>query len=186
MDQTIEKAKEIERRFCGHHPQDHPDPLSTRDCIHSVVDGKDTGRNKHRYIVATQDHELRRELREIPGVPLIYINRGVMIMEPMASSSASEKARGERGKFKAELKTTGKRKRQEDEEEETKEGEEAKDGGEAKEAVGKAGGEEQPKKKKKKNYGKAKGPNPLSVKKKKKKPGPPGQKPKKAEPAVAA
>ncbi|PKS06565.1 hypothetical protein jhhlp_007313 [Lomentospora prolificans] len=170
MDSIIDNAKLIERRFCGHHPQEHPEPLSTRDCIHSVVDGKNSGRNKHRYVVATQDYDLRRELRGIPGVPLIYINKGVMIMEPMASVSAMEKAKEERIKFKAELKTTGKRKR-------TDEEEEVKENSEAQTESSKVTTAEQPKKKKKKkNYGKARGPNPLAVKKKKT-PGQP-QKPK--------
>jgi U3 small nucleolar RNA-associated protein 23 len=85
------------------------------------------------------------------GVPLIYINRSVMIMEPMASSSAETRERGERSKFRDGLKGkergTGilKRKRED-------------------EGVG--AGEEVVKKKKIKG---PKGPNPLSVKKPKKK-----------------
>lgn len=164
MGPIIAKAKDFERRFCGHHPESHPEPLSTHNCLMSVVDGKNTGRNKHRYVVATQDADLRRRLREIPGVPLIYINRGVMIMEPMAGSTEAELAREERGKFKAGLKGVTKRKREEEEEEEG-EGESAKKDGEEGEK------KEGPAKKKKKNYGKARGPNPLAMKKKKKKPG---------------
>lgn len=161
MDAVINKAKEIERRFCGHHPDTHPEPLSTRECIRSVVDSKNTGKNKHRYIVATQDYELRRELRGIPGVPLIYINRGVMIMEPMAEATTLEKVKEERVKFKAELKTAIKRKRG-DEEDEGKVDREVQNGSQA-------DTDGPPIKRKKKNYGKAKGPNPLSAKKKKKK-----------------
>lgn len=159
MAPIIAQAKDFERRYCGHHPESHPEPLSTQECLMSVVDGKKTGRNKHRYVVATQDVDLRRRLRQIPGVPLIYVNRGVMIMEPMAESTEVELAREERSKFKAELKGPAKRKREEDEKEE---------GAENKEGEGEPA---RKKKKKKKNYGKAKGPNPLSVKKKKKKPG---------------
>lgn len=162
MAPIISKAKDLERRFCGHHPETHPDPLPTRECLMSVVDGKASGRNKHRYVVATQDADLRRELRGIPGVPLIYINRGVMIMEPMASATEGELAREERGKFRAEIRGAPKRKREEDEEGEG--AEEKKEAGEKKEGEGEAG----PVKKKKKNYGKAKGPNPLAMKKKKK------------------
>lgn len=164
MAPIISKAKDLERRFCGHHPESHPDPLPTHECLMSVVDGKATGRNKHRYVVATQDADLRRKLRGIPGVPLVYVNRGVMIMEPMASATEGELAREERGKFRAELRSAPKRKREEDEGEGVKEGEEAGEGAEKKED------EAGPAKKKKKNYGKAKGPNPLAMKKKKKKP----------------
>lgn len=159
MGPIIAQAKDFERRFCGHHPESHPEPLSTQECLMSVVDGKNTGRNKHRYVVATQDADLRRRLRQIPGVPLIYVNRGVMIMEPMAGSTEDQLAREERSKFKAELRGAPKRKREEDEAEE----------GAAEEGAAKKEGGGEPAKKKKKNYGKAKGPNPLAMKKKKKK-----------------
>ncbi|SPN96740.1 related to UTP23 Essential nucleolar protein that is a component of the SSU (small subunit) processome involved in 40S ribosomal subunit biogenesis [Cephalotrichum gorgonifer] len=169
MAPIIAKAKEIERRFCGHHPDAHPEPLPTGECLMSVIDGKNTGRNKHRYVVATQDAELRRRLRQIPGVPLIYVNRGVMIMEPMASATEGELAKEERGKFRAELRGATKRKREDD----GAEAEAKKDGAEKEGEEGEGEGAEktaeQPaKKKKKKNYGKAKGPNPLAMKKKKK------------------
>ena len=40
--------------------------------------------NQFNYAVATQDQELRAYLRSIPGVPLIYINKSVMILEPIS------------------------------------------------------------------------------------------------------
>ena len=43
-------------------------------------------------------------LRAVPGVPLVYINRSVMIMEPMAPISAMKRERGEREKFRAGIK----------------------------------------------------------------------------------
>lgn len=182
MDAIIESAKSMERRFCGHHPQDHPEPLDAGECISSVVDGKNSGRNKHRYVVATQDIELRRELRAIPGVPLIYINKGVMIMEPMASASTEERTKEERTKFRAELKTNPVKRKRADDEEEPK-GSATTDGASEAQVSAQASGEERPQKKKKKNYGKARGPNPLAVKKKKKTG--PGQKPAAARKAAA-
>jgi U3 small nucleolar RNA-associated protein 23 len=87
-----------------------------------VVDSKDNNTNKHRYVVATQDPEVRAYLRRIPGVPLIYINRSVMIMEPMGGATEELKQKEERQKFKAGLKsrlngntTLGKRRRDEEE-----------------------------------------------------------------------
>ena len=162
MAPIIAKAKDFERRYCGHHPETHPEPLPTHECLLSVVDGKDTGKNKHRYVVATQDHNLRKRLREIPGVPLIYVNRGVMIMEPMAGSTEAALAREERGKFRAEIRSAPKRKRPEEEAEEEGAAEKKGEG-----EGGKKEGGDAPAKKKK-NYGKAKGPNPLAMKKKKK------------------
>ncbi len=45
--------------------KDYAEPLSNLECLKTVVDGK--GENKHRYVVASQDAQLRRLMREIPG-----------------------------------------------------------------------------------------------------------------------
>ncbi len=79
MDSVIEKAKTFERRRCGHRPDTHPEPLSTLECLLHCVDEKQKGENKHRYVVATQDQEVRRRLRAIAGVPLIYIVRRLFV-----------------------------------------------------------------------------------------------------------
>lgn len=96
-------------------------------------------------------------MREILGVPLVYINRSVMIMEPMAEKTVDNREREERGKFRDGLKRGSgslKRKREEGDDEqpsgETKSGESVM--------------------KKKKTVRGPKGPNPLAVKKAKKKP----------------
>lgn len=73
---VIDKAKDYERRRCGHHPEEFPEPCSTLECLGGVVGPK----NKHRYVVASQDPEVRAKMRGIPGVPLVYINRSVMIV----------------------------------------------------------------------------------------------------------
>ncbi|TAQ90518.1 hypothetical protein B7494_g1164 [Chlorociboria aeruginascens] len=113
----IDKAKLFERRRCGHRPEDYHEPLSTQECLSSVVDPKDSKTNKHRYVVASQDLEVRKYMRGINGVPLVYINRSVMIIEPMAGSSAAVREREERRKFRDGLKRGSgslKRKREED------------------------------------------------------------------------
>lgn len=153
----IDKAKTYERRRCNHLPEDYPVPLSAKECLASVVDAKDTKTNKHRYVVASQELEVRKHMRGIMGVPLVYINRSVMIMEPMAGATADNRDREERQKFRDGLKGgrgsgSLKRKREED------------DG-----AAKGAGGEDGAPKKSRRQKG-PKGPNPLSVKKPKKKP----------------
>ncbi len=75
MDKVIELAKTFERRRCGHKPEDYAEPLSNLECMKSCVDDGTKGENRHRYIVASQDAQLRRLMRDIPGVPLIYIVR---------------------------------------------------------------------------------------------------------------
>ena len=158
---VIDRAKTFERRRCGHLPEDYPEPLSAKDCITAVVDPKNTQHNKHRYVVASQDIDVRKSMRKVLGVPLIYINRSVMIMEPMAEATSSNRDREEKNKFRDGIKgrvsgSVGmKRKRGDDETE----------GAEGKRTSG-ADGETATKKKK--VYGLPKGPNPLSVKKAKK------------------
>ncbi|KAF5561084.1 rRNA-processing UTP23 [Fusarium napiforme] len=153
--EAIDLAKTLERRRCGHHPDDYPEPLSTQECLRSVVDPKDTLQNKHRYVVASQDQEVRRMLRGIKGVPLIYIKRSVMILEPMADESVQVRAKEERSKFRAEIKNQlGKRKR-----------EDADDDEKADKKTDNNSEEQKPKKKK--GHG-PKGPNPLAVQKPKK------------------
>ncbi|KHO00098.1 rRNA-processing protein UTP23 [Metarhizium album ARSEF 1941] len=170
ISEAIDVAKTCERRRCGHHPDEYPEPLSTLECFQSVVDPKDTGENKHRYVVASQNVDLRRMLRGVRGVPLIYIKRSVMILEPMSDESVRLRAREERSKFRAGLKPTiRKRKREErdDGDEEDDHGKPDGDDGNVM-ASGEGAHPTPPSKKKSKRPG-PKEPNPLSIKKKAKK-----------------
>jgi U3 small nucleolar RNA-associated protein 23 len=153
-EQWIEVAKQAERRRCGHHELE--EPLSELECISSVLDPKGSGTNKHRYVVATQEREVRAKMREVAGVPLVYINRSVMVMEPMAAHSAEVREAEEKGKVRAGLKSrrgaevvSGEKRKAEGAEGDEGEGEQA----------------TAPKRKKPKGPS---GPNPLSVKKPKK------------------
>jgi len=151
----ILQAKEYERRRCNH--QDLEEPLSTLECLSEVVDPKSSGTNKNRYIVASNDGRVRAHMRGIAGVPLIYISKSVVLMEPMANATEEQRERGEKSKFKMGLKgqrkpdQIQKRKREDDEEDQS---------------IADGATEARPAKKKK-----AKGPkqpNPLSMKKAKK------------------
>jgi U3 small nucleolar RNA-associated protein 23 len=86
-------AKSFERRRCGH----IPDALSSHDCLTSCVNI--SGENKHRYILATQEERLRGEMRQIPGVPMVYIRRAVMIMEPPSPATLEKREALEREKL---------------------------------------------------------------------------------------
>lgn len=117
-DALISTAKTMERRRCNHHTLD--EALSTLECLSNVIDPKKSLTNKHRYIVASQDEDVRRFCREIRGVPLVYVKRSVMVMEPMAEGSMGVREDIERSKFSSGLRgrgagLLGKRKRGEDE-----------------------------------------------------------------------
>ncbi|KAI5366290.1 Putative rRNA-processing protein Fcf1/Utp23 [Septoria linicola] len=157
-DEWIDAAKQAERRRCGHH--ELPEPLSTLECLESVVDPKGSGHNKHRYVVASQDDTVRRKMRTIVGVPLVYIARSVMILEPMADVTEGVREREEKAKVKAGLSgrrnvgnASGEKRKRDDEDSDEDE----------REAT--AGAESAAKKQKRKG---PKGPNPLAVKKSKK------------------
>lgn len=160
--QWIETAKKFERRRCGHHELEQP--LSTHECLMSVVDGKESGNNKHRYIVASQDAGLRAQLRKIAGVPLVYVSRSVMVMEPMAAKTEEVRNGQEAEKIRAGVRrgrpgqdSAPKRKRENEES-----GDEETEGGSDVPAAA-----AQPATKKPRNQG-PKAPNPLSVRKAKK------------------
>lgn len=100
-EELIEFVKyNFERRRCNH---DYKDPKTSEDCIFSItnVTGKKDenevikninnmviGSNKHKYIVCTQDINLRRKLRRVPGVPIIhFMNSNVLLLEPISDTT---------------------------------------------------------------------------------------------------
>ncbi|KAH9946692.1 PIN domain-like protein [Amylocystis lapponica] len=79
---AVDLAKIFERRKCNHR-----EPIPGDECLASVVGET----NKHRYVVATQSQELRSQLRAIPAVPIVHINRSVMILEPPSAATLNAK-----------------------------------------------------------------------------------------------
>ncbi|KAI0932297.1 hypothetical protein AcW2_000968 [Taiwanofungus camphoratus] len=79
---AVDLAKTFERRKCNHR-----EAISGDDCLASVVGET----NKHRYVIATQSPELRSKLRTIPAVPVVHINRSVMILEPPSKPTLDAK-----------------------------------------------------------------------------------------------
>lgn len=83
---AVDIAKTFERRRCNHR-----EPIPGDDCLKSVVG--DT--NKHRYAIASQSQPLRSKLRSIPAVPLVHINRSVMVLEPPSDTTLASKHKTE-------------------------------------------------------------------------------------------
>lgn len=96
----IALGKKFERRRCNHQPA-----IDSDRCIELVTDVN--GENKHRYVVATQSEGLRKRLRKIPGVPLIYMNPGVMVMEMISKASEAHRDRIESAKLTTGLNRAG-------------------------------------------------------------------------------
>ncbi|KAI3640991.1 hypothetical protein MIR68_001869 [Amoeboaphelidium protococcarum] len=74
---TVQLAKSCDLRICKHHPT-----LSGSECYKDIIGD----RNNARFIVATQDDDLKSHLRSIGSVsgnpvPLIHQNRAVTVLE---------------------------------------------------------------------------------------------------------
>ncbi|KAF2498424.1 hypothetical protein BU16DRAFT_293985 [Lophium mytilinum] len=155
---VIEHAKGFERRRCGHHTLEKP--LTAMECLSEVIDPKSSLTNKHRYVVASQNPKMRAILRRIPGVPLIYINRSVMILEPIATATSDVRDQEERDKLKAGLK--GRRGATEDAKRKREVEEDDAQVHRSSNSKATSDASKQPERKRRKGE---KGPNPLSVKK---------------------
>lgn len=82
-------CKQYEPRRCM-----HSDPLSPDQCIKSIIGDS----NRVKCIIATQNESLSTELSLIPGVPIIHIYRGILILDPIANSSRHSKSMLEQSK----------------------------------------------------------------------------------------
>ncbi|KAK1223796.1 hypothetical protein PQX77_013320 [Marasmius sp. AFHP31] len=89
---AVDLAKSFERRKCNHR-----EAIPGDECLTSVVG--DT--NKHRYVIATQSQPLRSKLRAIPAVPLVHINRSVMVLEPPSDATIAAKREDEEKALRA-------------------------------------------------------------------------------------
>ncbi|CAM9597168.1 unnamed protein product [Ascophyllum nodosum] len=78
--------------------------------------------NARKYVVATQDEDLRLRLRRVPGCPLVYVSRTVLLMEQPSGRSKAVFEKAERkkvgGTSEAEVKALDAIKRKEREERE--------------------------------------------------------------------
>lgn len=173
-------------RHCSHPEIGGEEVLPEEECLLDLLSGGVTGsqqpKNKQHFVLATADPlpvktkkstllgksrssnsastggELRANAREIPGVPIIYVKRSVMILEELSGASLGVRRREEKDKFREGILGMDSRKRKrDDDDEENKEKE--KNEGQVDAVV--------PQKNKAK---KVRGPNPLSVLKKKPKP----------------
>ncbi|KAG9120970.1 hypothetical protein FRC07_003279 [Ceratobasidium sp. 392] len=79
---VVDMAKGFERRRCNHR-----DAIENEPCVESVVGET----NKHRYVIATQSADLRNKLRQIPAVPVVHVNRSVMVLEPCSEATMNAK-----------------------------------------------------------------------------------------------
>ncbi|KAL2433283.1 hypothetical protein ABEF95_004334 [Exophiala dermatitidis] len=163
---------EVPLRHCKHKNDEGEElgVVSEGRCLLDLLAGQPHGnelaKNKQHYILATADADdrdrkskgyldVRERARMIPGVPIVYVKRSVMILEELSGASESVRRKGEREKLAQGLLSVGDRKRK------RADGEEGSSDDEDSDVGGQSSGPRV------RGLKKAKGPNPLSVKKKK-------------------
>lgn len=80
---ALSLAKTFERRKCNHWETKSTDG----ECISGIV-GDD---NRYKYCVATQSAVTRAALRKVPGVPLLFVKRSVVLLEPPSDASVGRR-----------------------------------------------------------------------------------------------
>lgn len=161
--------KELPLRYCAHKNDDGEDlgVVGEAQCLLDLLAGQPHGnelvKNKQHYVLASADPtvkeqrrkgyvDIRERARMIPGVPIVYVTRSVMILEDLSRASENARRGQEKEKFREGLIGGVKRKRDDDED-----------------SVEDLVTDKTPESKLRGSK-KAKGPNPLSVLKKKTKP----------------
>ena len=161
---------EVPLRHCKHNPDEAP--LSQAECLLDLVAGQPRGneqpKNKQHFVLATADPsdkerkgkgyvDLREQVRQVPGVPIVYVKRSVMVLEELSSASERVKRGVERERLREGLVLGTRKRKSMENEEEDEDGDADQENGGGVEAV----------KNLKVGKKREKGPNPLSVRKKK-------------------
>ncbi|XP_026144375.1 rRNA-processing protein UTP23 homolog [Carassius auratus] len=76
-------AKLILQRFQIRKCKHVKDPVPASECLLSMLGET----NPHHYFIATQDQELTKALKKIPGVPLLYIILNTMVLDKPSERS---------------------------------------------------------------------------------------------------
>ncbi|GAA5913009.1 hypothetical protein JCM8208_005663 [Rhodotorula glutinis] len=87
---VVDVAKGFERRMCN-----HLKARSEDECLTAMA-GSD---NRNRYVFATQSLALRQALRKVPGSPIIYIARSVLLLEAPSDQTLAKKHQMETAKL---------------------------------------------------------------------------------------
>ena len=86
LGETCRPALEFVTKFCKMVHCGHMTCLSAANCI-SILVGES---NDKKYMVASQDADLRAHMRSVPGVPIVYANPTILILEPPSKMSMSD------------------------------------------------------------------------------------------------
>ena len=103
---------ELPLRYCKHN--DEESAVEEWRCLVDLVAGQPKGnehaKNKNHYVLATAEAEeqesrrrgfveVRERARMVPGVPIVYVKRSVMVLEELSKASEGVRRGLEKGKF---------------------------------------------------------------------------------------
>ncbi|KAI9303028.1 Fcf1-domain-containing protein, partial [Cunninghamella echinulata] len=75
---AVHTAKQFEIRKCKHR-----NPVSSEKCTLELVGAK----NEKRFCIATQNENVIRQLHDIPGVPILKLKNGLVILESLTNKT---------------------------------------------------------------------------------------------------
>ncbi|CAO3615800.1 unnamed protein product [Cunninghamella echinulata] len=75
---AVHTAKQFELRKCKHR-----NPVSSEKCTLELVGAK----NEKRFCIATQNENIIHQLHDIPGVPILKLKNGLIILEPLTNKT---------------------------------------------------------------------------------------------------
>uniref|UniRef100_A0AAV1UJM2 UTP23 sensor motif region domain-containing protein n=1 Tax=Peronospora matthiolae TaxID=2874970 RepID=A0AAV1UJM2_9STRA len=88
LKEVTKDAFELARSFkvaevYGQLEEETDGPVDVSKAIQSIIGD----RNNRKFVVCTQEVELRKALRLVPGVPLLYLNRSVLVFEEISHAT---------------------------------------------------------------------------------------------------
>lgn len=93
--ETYVFANKMEKTRCGRTEEESmatPPQVAIRKLVGN-------GMNRHGYLVATQDDELKEHFRGMPGIPLLFFQRALLLLEAPSSASLRFQAQQEQKKL---------------------------------------------------------------------------------------
>ncbi|KAG7401789.1 Small subunit processome component [Phytophthora boehmeriae] len=89
LGEATREAYDVAKTFKIAEPYDQQDEdgdktsVDVSKTIQAIIGDK----NERKFVVCTQEVELRKALRSVPGVPLLYLNRSVLVFEEISRAT---------------------------------------------------------------------------------------------------
>lgn len=71
-------AKQFETRKCK-----HQHPVASAQCVKELIGAT----NDNNYCLATQNDTLLKQIRSMPGIPLLRVQKGMIILESLTTAT---------------------------------------------------------------------------------------------------